>query len=191
MVAKSPGTNPAAARLAFFPGTGIASTMLDRPPPSIVDLATELLAAVERAGLSVVTAESCTAGLISQALSDAPGSAERFHGGFITYTKQQKSEALGVSPWLLAEKGAVCGEVAAAMAEGALERSPAELAVAVTGVAGPEPDEDGNPVGRVCIATARRGEAVQLAEFEYGAIGRDAVRERATSDAIRALRTRV
>jgi nicotinamide-nucleotide amidase len=88
----------------------------------------------------------------------------------------------------LAAKGAVCREVALAMADGALARSPADIAVAITGVAGPSPDEDGNPVGRVCIAVARRGLAAGHLERDYGDIGREAVRERAMADALALLR---
>ena len=88
----------------------------------------------------------------------------------------------------LAAKGAVCREVALAMADGALARSPADIAVAITGVAGPSPDEDGNPVGRVCIAVARRGLPGGHLERDYGDIGREAVRERAMADALALLR---
>jgi nicotinamide-nucleotide amidase len=155
-------------------------------------LAQRLLALAERTGLSIVTAESCTAGLMCQVLSDAPGAAERFHGGFVTYTKEHKTNALGVSPQLLHDKGAVCVEVARAMAEGALRHSTAGISAAITGVAGPEPDDDGNPVGRVCIAVARRGLATQdfeTQDFErnYGAIERDDIRRRAVADALSAL----
>jgi nicotinamide-nucleotide amidase len=123
-----------------------------------------------------------------QVLSDAEGAAEHFHGGFVTYTKEQKSRALGV-PWsLLREQGAVCGTVASAMAEGALRHSGAGIAAAITGVAGPAPDEDGNPVGRVCIAIARRGESARDFERRYSETGRDAIRQRAVADAIAALR---
>jgi nicotinamide-nucleotide amidase len=74
------------------------------------------------------------------------------------------------------------------MAEGALRHSGADIAAAITGVAGPEPDEDGNPVGRVCIAVARRGRAARDVERHYGDIGRDAIRERAVADAVAAMR---
>src|SRR6185295_18583482 len=121
--------------------------------------ANALMERARRAGLGIVTAESCTAGLMCQVLADAEGASTFFHGGFVTYTKQHKSRALGVPETLLREKGAVCADVARAMAEGALEHSKAGIAAAITGVAGPEPDEDGNPVGRVCIAVARRGRA--------------------------------
>jgi len=147
-----------------------------------------LLSEARRAGLTIVSAESCTAGLMCQILSDAEGAAEHFHGGFVTYTKEQKSRALGV-PWsVLRSEGAVCGTVARAMAEGALRHSGADIAAAITGVAGPEPDEDGNPVGLVCIAVGRRGEPARDFERRYGEIGRDAIRERAVADAITAMR---
>ncbi len=110
-----------------------------------------------------------------------------FHGGFVTYTKPHKSCALGVPETLLREKGAVCAEVARAMAEGALEHSRAGISAAITGVAGPEPDEDGNPVGRVCIAIARRGFPTRDLERHYPNVGRDAIRARAVADALRAM----
>jgi nicotinamide-nucleotide amidase len=150
-------------------------------------LAQRLLALAERNGLTIVTAESCTAGLMCQVLSDAPGAAERLHGGFVTYTKEHKTKALGVSPQILHDQGAVCAAVARAMAEGALLRSTASLSAAITGVAGPAPDEDGNPVGRVCIAVARRGFATRDFERNYGAIEREDIRHRAVADALSAL----
>ncbi len=82
----------------------------------------------------------------------------------------------------------MCATVARAMADGALRHSGADIAAAITGVAGPAPDEDGNPVGRVCIAVARRGGAARDFERRYGDIGRDAVRERAVADAMVAMR---
>jgi nicotinamide-nucleotide amidase len=151
------------------------------------ELANALLGQARHAGLTIVTAESCTAGLLCQVLSDAEGAAEHFHGGFVTYTKQHKTRALGVPAELLRREGAVCGAVARAMAEGALRISVADLAAAITGVAGPEPDDDRNPVGRVCIAVARRGFPVRDFERRYGDLGRDAIRQHAAADALRAL----
>src|SRR5689334_10290801 len=151
------------------------------------DLPTLARRALELAGeknLSIVTAESCTAGKLSALLSEAPGAAEHLHGSFVTYTKENKAQALGVPARILAEQGAVCPDVAALMADGALARSPADLAVSITGVAGPDPDEDGNPVGRVCIAIARRGMAAEPFEYNYGNPGREAVQERAMADAL-------
>ena len=138
-------------------------------------------------GLSIVTAESCTAGKLSALLSEAPGAAEHLHGSFVTYTKENKTRALDVPARLLAEQGAVCDAVATAMAEGALSHSPADIAISVTGVAGPDPDEDGNPVGRVCIAVARSGLAARQFEYNYGNPGRDAVQAKAMEDALKLL----
>jgi nicotinamide-nucleotide amidase len=150
-------------------------------------LAADLLKQAKRTELTIVTAESCTAGLLALVLSDAEGAAEHFHGGFVTYTKGHKTCALGVPGDVLYEQGAVCGTVARAMADGALLHSTATLAAAITGVAGPEPDDDGNPVGRVCIAVARRGFPTRDFEKHFGDIGRNAIRERAVADALRAL----
>jgi nicotinamide-nucleotide amidase len=146
-----------------------------------------LLARAKAGGFGLITAESCTSGLLASVLSEAPGAAQLLHGGFVTYTKENNAVALGVSAALLKTKGAVCEEVARAMAEGALERSPAEVSVAITGVAGPLPDADGNPVGLVCIAVARRGFPTSSMQQDYGDIGRDALRERAMQDALAAL----
>ena len=161
-----------------------------RPASDATDLpglAERALEVVAHRNASIVTAESCTAGKLAAVLSEAPGAAERLHGSFVTYTKANKTKSLGVSADLLQRKGAVCREVAVAMAEGALVRSPASLAVSITGVAGPDPDEDGNPVGLVCIAIARvDGETVHL-ERRYGDLGREAVQERAMADALAAL----
>jgi len=110
-------------------------------------LAERALEVAAQRNASIVTAESCTAGKLAALLSEAPGAAERLHGSFVTYTKANKTKSLGVSAALLQRRGAVCREVAVAMAEGALVRSPATVAVSITGVAGPDPDEDGNPVG--------------------------------------------
>jgi nicotinamide-nucleotide amidase len=147
-------------------------------------LAERALAAAGRRNLTIVTAESCTAGKLSALLSEAPGAGKHLHGSFVTYTKANKVEALGVDAGLLNAKGAVCREVAVAMAEGALHRSPADVAVAITGVAGPDPDEDGNPVGLVCIAVARNGFSPLLIERKYGEIGRENVQEHAMADAL-------
>jgi nicotinamide-nucleotide amidase len=152
----------------------------------LATLAERVLALAGKHQRGIVTAESCTSGLLASALSEAPGAAELLHGGFVTYTKANKIAALGVARDLLSgPRGAVSPEVAAAMAEGALARSPAAVAIAITGVAGPSPDEDGNPVGLVCIAVARTSFPVSVLKRNYGDIGRDAVRERAMIDALR------
>jgi nicotinamide-nucleotide amidase len=114
-------------------------------------------------GLSIVTAESCTAGKLSVLLSEAPGAAEHLHGSFVTYTKEKQNPRPGRPG--AAARGAR-RRVRSGLAKGALSHSPADIAVSVTGVAGPDPDEDGNPVGRVCIAVARSS-AFHHGAFEF------------------------
>lgn len=120
------------------------------------ELAAEVVRRAKARGVTIVTAESCTAGTVALALSKAPGAGDVLYGGFIVYSKEMKAQVLGVRLDLLHERGAVCAEVAAAMAQGALNNSPADIAIAVTGVAGPEPDEDGNPVGLVYFGACSR-----------------------------------
>ena len=105
-------------------------------------------------GLTLGTAESCTGGLIAKRITDVPGAASVFKGGVVSYHCEVKAGALGVSQALLDEKSAVCAEVAGEMARGARKILGCDLAVAVTGVAGPDPDERGNPVGLVYTALA-------------------------------------
>jgi len=154
---------------------------------ALAELAKRALEVAKANDCSIVTAESCTAGKLSGLLSEAPGAGALLHGGFVSYTKTNKTTALGVSADLLKQKGAVCTDVAVAMAEGALARSPAKVAVAITGVAGPKPDEDGNPVGLVCIAVARQGDPPIRLEKHYANDGREAVQEQAMADALTAL----
>lgn len=114
--------------------------IIDTP---LIQRGVESLAHAKRAGLRVVTAESCTGGLIALVLSEAPGAAEHLEGGFVVYTPTQKCAALKIDPVLLDKHGAVSAEVAKAMALGALANSDADIALSVTGVAGPDPDERG------------------------------------------------
>jgi PncC family amidohydrolase len=117
-------------------------------------LASQAIALARHQGWRLATAESCSAGMIATLLSRIEDAASCFHGGIVTYSKEMKHAALGVPSELLAEKSAVCPEVAQAMACGAAMRTPADAAIAITGVAGPDPDEDGNPVGLVYVAVA-------------------------------------
>lgn len=142
----------------------------------------ELAAAAERiiaeakaAGMTLATAESCTGGALASLLANAPGAGELFHGGFVVYTKENKTAALGISPKLLSERSAVCDQVSQDMAKGALERTPADLTIAITGVAGPEPDEDGNPVGLVYLAAARRDGFITHEEKRFGDCAKDEI----------------
>lgn len=112
-------------------------------------------------GLYLVTAESCTGGLIAAACTSIAGSSDWFERGIVSYSNEAKTELLGVSAALIAKHGAVSAEVARAMAEGALAHSPADLSLAVTGVAGPSGGTAAKPVGTVWLALARRGEPAQ------------------------------
>jgi nicotinamide-nucleotide amidase len=141
----------------------------------LADQAARVVAEAEKYGLSLVCAESCTAGRLATLLSEAPGAGEHLHGGFVVYTKEAKAQVLGISLEILARKSAVCAEVACALAEGALARSPADIALAITGVAGPDPDEDGNPVGLVFVAAAVRGRPARYRRLDSGDIGKDAI----------------
>jgi nicotinamide-nucleotide amidase len=116
-----------------------------------------LAQALRSRGWRLATAESCTGGLIAAACTSLAGSSDWFDRGFVTYSNEAKSQMLGVDPALIARHGAVSREVACAMAEGALQHSPADLAVAVTGIAGPGGAVPGKPVGTVWLALAVKG----------------------------------
>lgn len=136
----------------------------------LIENAELIVAALRQRGLSAVTAESCTAGLVAALLSHIPHAGECLHGGYVAYSKQQKITALGVDEALLKTHGSVNAEVVLQMALGALTRSHADVSVAVTGVLGPDPDEDGNPAGLVYFAAGRRDiEPLQVSHrFECG-----------------------
>jgi nicotinamide-nucleotide amidase len=146
--------------------------------------AQHLLDLLQSNDLGLVTAESCTAGLISCTLSKAKGAAERLHGGFVVYTKAHKHAALGIDPALLDEVGAVNATIAEQMARGAIERSDADVAVAATGVAGPEPDEDGNPVGKLILAFAVRDGQSVIEEHNLQRMTAEQFRDKAVGLAI-------
>lgn len=152
--------------------------------PSQDQLSSELLAALRRHGLKIVTAESCTGGLLAGALTEIPGSSEVFERGFVTYSNEAKAENLGVPPALVTDHGAVSEEVAAAMAIGALANSNADVSVAVTGIAGPG-GSDHKPEGLVWFATAIAQDAAVATKREFGPLGRSQVRKRSVEEALR------
>ncbi len=137
--------------------------------------AEQVLALARASGDRIATAESCTGGMIGAALTDIAGSSDVFDRGFITYSNAAKVQMLGVLPATLARVGAVSEEIAAEMAEGALSRSEATLAVSVTGIAGPGGSEF-KPEGRVCFGLAQKGRATQTQTIDFGALGRAQVR---------------
>ena len=136
-------------------------------PPELIDKARTVLAICEAAKLMIATAESCTGGLIAAALTSISGSSAVVERGYVTYSNAAKTEMLGVDPALIAAHGAVSGQVAAAMAEGALARSHAAVAVSVTGVAGPDGGTPEKPVGLVWFGLASaRHTRTERARFE-------------------------
>ena len=125
----------------------------------ITESAEALLEACRAASVKLVAAESCTGGLVAGCLTEIAGSSDVVERGFVTYSNEAKSELLGVPAETIARVGAVSAEVAEAMALGALERSRADLAVSITGIAGPGGDTPDKPVGLVYIGSARRGQS--------------------------------
>ncbi len=121
---------------------------------SLIRLAAQLLGRCRRAGMMLATAESCTGGLIAACLTEVPGSSAVVERGFVTYTNEAKQEMLGVPAPLLRDKGAVSAEVAAAMAEGALAHARVDIALSVTGIAGPGGATPSKPVGLVYLGLA-------------------------------------
>jgi nicotinamide-nucleotide amidase len=137
--------------------------------------------------LTIATAESCTGGLVAGALTDIPGSSDVIDRGFVTYSNDAKRAMLGVKASTLDSFGAVSKEIATAMAVGALERAGTDLAVAITGIAGPGGATPGKPVGLVHFAVAARDGRLIHRECRFGAIGRSSVRQRSVVEALRML----
>ncbi|MCW5751418.1 MAG: CinA family protein [Alphaproteobacteria bacterium] len=142
----------------------------------LLERAAAILARARATGLRIATAESCTGGLIAALLTEIAGSSDVMERGFVTYSNAAKTELLGVPEALIARHGAVSEEVARAMAEGALEQAPVDLAVSVTGIAGPGGGSPHKPVGRVHLALARTGEATRHERLDFGDAGRANVR---------------
>ena len=145
---------------------------------TVAALAAELGQRLAARGEFAATAESCTGGLVAGAITAIAGSSGWFDRGFVTYTNEAKTDMLGVDPDALERNGAVSEATAIAMAEGALRASKADVAVAVTGIAGPAGGTPAKPVGTVCFAWARRGERTMAATHRFSG-DRDAVRESA------------
>jgi|SRR4051794_39920997 nicotinamide-nucleotide amidase len=152
--------------------------------PALVKRGAKLFELLSEKKLTLATAESCTGGVIASILSDAPGAGDLFHGGFVLYTKQHKI-AFGIPKELIDKNSIVSEPVARAMAEGALKHSPADVALSVTGVAGPEPDDEGNPVGLVCIAAARRGQETLARTYHFKSRDRGEIRCKAAEEALK------
>jgi nicotinamide-nucleotide amidase len=148
------------------------------------DRAAALLDTYRQRGLKISTAESCTGGLVAALLTEIAGSSAVVERGFVTYSNEAKTELIGVPADLIAAHGAVSEPVARAMAEGALARSYADVAVGITGIAGPTGGTATKPVGLVHFGLARKGSATIHLERRYGDLGRENVRRRAVEDAL-------
>ncbi|MEZ5886385.1 MAG: nicotinamide-nucleotide amidohydrolase family protein [Paracoccaceae bacterium] len=142
-----------------------------------------LLEKAREAGATIATAESCTGGMIAAAITDVAGSSAIFDRGFVTYSNPAKQAMLGVRAATLDAHGAVSEAVAREMAEGALARSQATLAVAVTGIAGPGGSEF-KPEGRVCFGLAAAGRETRTETVDFGSLGRASVRSRTVDRAL-------
>jgi len=148
-------------------------------PERLIERAQQVIAANRAAGRRIAVAESCTGGLVGAALTEVPGSSDVFEGSFVTYSNEAKTDVLAVSLDVLETFGAVSIAVAWAMARGALERSRADVAVAITGIAGPDGGTEKKPVGTVVFARAERDappDKIKAERREFGDLGRGGVR---------------
>lgn len=153
-------------------------------PEDVLEQAAALVGALKTVRLKLATAESCTGGLVAAAITDVPGSSAIFERGFVTYSNEAKTDSIGVASELIEKHGAVSAAVAAAMAEGALRHSRADVAVAITGIAGPGGATAAKPVGLVYLAVARTGSATVEEEWRFGDTSRRKVRESAVRRAL-------
>ncbi len=159
-------------------------------PDELIDSARKVVEANRAAGRRIAVAESCTGGLVAAALTEIPGSSEVFEAGLVTYSNETKFDLLGVSQDVLETFGAVSIAVAWAMAQGTLNRTVADTAVAITGIAGPDGGTGMKPVGTVVFARARRGadpNDVVADMKEFGDLGRGGIRLQAALCALELL----
>lgn len=154
--------------------------------PKTLTLAQSVLEACRARSWRVATAESCTGGLVAGALTAIAGSSDVVERGFVTYSNEAKSELLGVPPEIIAAHGAVSTETAAAMAQGAIARAPVDLAISVTGVAGPGGATATKPVGLVLFGLARRDGTCRTERCVFDG-DRSAVRQAALETALKLL----
>lgn len=158
-------------------------------PEALTELAARVIAENAAVGRTIALAESCTGGLVAAALTEVPGASAVFERGFVTYTNDAKMESLGVASDIIETFGAVSIACAWAMAQGALQHSRADVAVAISGVAGPGGGTELKPVGTVVFARAIRGEdSEQEGELErFGDLGRGEIRRQAALAALELL----
>lgn len=147
------------------------------------DLARQILSAFRAKNWTVTTAESCTGGMVAAAITEIPGSSDVFDRGYITYSNTAKMEMLDVALTTLNDFGAVSEQVAQEMAQAALVAAKTDIAISVTGIAGPGPSEY-KPEGRVCFGLAQKSKVTLTTTVEFGAVGRSNVRSKATKFAL-------
>jgi PncC family amidohydrolase len=164
-------------------GRGVVSPLMPPVPEEAGLRAEGLIRKLAASSRTLAVAESCTGGLVAELLARVPGASRVFWGGFVCYTIKAKVKMLGLDEESLERYGAVSGETARAMAKGALERSGADMAVSVTGLAGPGGDGTATPVGTVWIGTAARGREPEAVLFHYAG-SRNEVRIAAAKDAL-------
>ena len=150
---------------------------------ALYQLAAQLLDLLKQQQKSITTAESCTGGWVAKCLTDVPGSSSVFDRGFVTYSNESKQEMLGVPSEILRSHGAVSEETAIAMVKGALSNSQADMAVAITGIAGPGGGKPDKPVGTVCFAWANQNNDTQAGTLWFDG-DRDAVRRQSVQHAL-------
>jgi len=150
----------------------------------VLDAATALLELCKRKKLTLATAESCTGGLVAGAISEISGSSLVLDRGFVTYSNLAKQQMLGVTPATIDVYGAVSKECADEMAKGALAHASVDLAVSITGIAGPTGAVSGKPIGLVFFCAASRNGRVIAHERRYGDIGRGKVRRASVLEAL-------
>jgi nicotinamide-nucleotide amidase len=150
----------------------------------LTEAARALLDLCRRKGFKLAAAESCTGGLLAATLTEIPGSSDVFERGFVTYSNEAKQAMLGIAPTTLAGHGAVSRETAEAMATGVLAHAPVDLAVSITGIAGPGGAVPGKPVGLIYLAAAARSGRLIQHERKYGDIGRAQVRRACVIEAL-------
>lgn len=159
--------------------------------PEIVTLAQALIDVARAQSIRLVTAESCTGGLVAAAICHIAGASDVFERGFVTYSNRAKQEMLGVPGDLIADMGAVSEPVARMMAEGALKHSNGQLAVSITGVAGPGGGTPMKPVGTVHLAVARINHGVKHVHERFDLADREAIQLAAVASALRLMRERL
>lgn len=159
--------------------------------PAIIARAASILQRARAQNLKIATAESCTGGLVAALFTEIPGSSATFDRGFVVYSNAAKHDMLGVPAELIETHGAVSAQTACAMAEGALAHSQADIAIAITGVAGPGGGSAEKPVGLVHFASARAGAPTMPVEMRYGDLGRANVRRAALESALELIESRL